>query len=237
MSAPVALKCVNCSAPLRSEDWNVDAGIIKCGHCGVLSTVPGRGAGPNANAFRPRPEVPLPPKLSFQETPLGIEIQRKWSSPVVFFLIPFCLVWNGGLVAWYYAALTHKQAPLVMKLFPLLHVAVGIGVAYLVVALLFNKTTIAANSGRLSVKHGPMPWAGNVELDVAEISQFFCKEKVQNTKNGRHYLYEIWCVKHDATTKKVVGSGLDMDQALYVEQRLEKALGMRDREVPGEVGR
>ncbi|OAI55530.1 hypothetical protein AYO49_01240 [Verrucomicrobiaceae bacterium SCGC AG-212-N21] len=236
MSASVALKCVNCSAPLRSEDWNMEAGIIKCSHCGVLSLMPGRNGGGNANAFRPRPEVPLPPSMTFEETPFGIEIKHRWFSGVVFFLLPFCLVWNGFLVFWYYIAF-QKNAPLAMKFFPLIHVAVGLGLAYVVLSLLFNKTTIAASSGRLTVKHGPVPWWGNVELDSSEITQFFCKEKVHRSKNGPRYQYEIWSVHRDATTKKVVGASLDMDQALYVEQRLEKALGIQDRAVPGEVER
>jgi hypothetical protein len=232
------LKCANCAAPLRSEDWNVAAGILKCSHCGVLSTIPARAAAEaGVDAFRPRSEVPLPPSITCEETPLGLEIKRRWFSGVVFFLLPFCVVWNGFLVFWYSMALRGPKAPTAMLFFPLIHVAVGVGLGYVVLSLLLNKTTIAASSGRLSVKHGPVPWWGNVDLDSSDITQFFCKEKIHRSKNGPQYQYEIWAVQRDSTSKKVVGSGLDMDQALYIEQRLEKALGIQDRAVPGELGR
>jgi hypothetical protein len=238
MSAPITLKCPNCAAPLRSEDWNFGAGIIKCGHCGVLSTVPGSAAGQSSTpGFQPRAEIPLPPSLTFDQTPLGVELRRRWFSAIVFFLIPFCIVWDSFIIFWYSMAFGDHHSPWIMKVFPLAHVAVGVGLTYFTLATLFNSTSIATINGRLRVAHGPVPWMGNVELDGSEISQLFCKELVRNNKNGRSYYYEVWAVLRDSITKKVVGAGLTMEQALFIEQKLEGSLGIKDHPVPGEVKR
>lgn len=232
MSAPIPLKCPNCAAPLRSEDWNLGAGIIKCSHCGVLSTVPGAAPG-----FQPRAEIPLPPSITFNQTPLGVELRRRWFSAIVFFLIPFCIAWDGFIIFWYSMAFGDAHSPWIMKVFPLAHVAVGVGLTYFVLATLFNSTSIAATNGRLRVTHGPVPWLGNIEVGGSDISQLFCKELVRNNKNGQSYHYEIWAVLRDSTTRKVVGAGLTMEQALFIEQKMERALGIKDHPVPGELDR
>jgi hypothetical protein len=69
------------------------------------------------------------------------------------------------------------------------------------------------------------------------ITQLFCKEVAKNNKNGQSFHYEVWAVLHDSTTKKVAGAGLSLEQALFIEQRLERSLGIEDKSVPGEVPR
>lgn len=237
MSTPITLKCPNCAAPLRSDDLNLSTGIIKCGHCAVLSTIPGSAPGTPAQGFCPRAEVPQPPGITVEETAHGTELKRRWFSAVVFFLIPFCIAWDGFLVFWYSMAFGDHDAPWIMKVFPIGHVAVGIGLTYYVAATLVNFTSIRAWSGRLTVAHSPVPWPGSVDLDSALISQLFCKEVSRNNKNGQTFHYEVWAVLHDSTTKKVAGAGLTLEQALFIEQKLERSLGIEDKPVPGEVSR
>jgi hypothetical protein len=44
-------------------------------------------------------------------------------------------------------------------------------------------------------------------------------------------------IPHDGTSIKLLGTSLTEDQALFIEQRIEKALGMTDREVASELSR
>lgn len=237
MSAPITLKCPNCAAPLRSDDLNLSTGIIKCGHCGVLSTIPGSAPGTPVQGFRPRVEVPQPPDLDVEQSAQGLEIKRRWFSPAVLFLIPFCIAWDGFLVFWYSAAFGDAGAPWIAKVFPIAHVAIGVGLTYFTLAALVNSTVIRARGGLLSVSHRPMPWAGNVEFDTSGITQVFCKEQSWQNKNDGNHHYEVWAVLHDSTTKKVAGAGLTLEQALFIEQKLERSLGIEDKSVLGEVSR
>jgi hypothetical protein len=240
MSAPVAFKCPNCASPLSADDWDTVSGIIKCSYCRALSTVPRAASSgeSSGNGSLERPPVPLPSSLKVEEGALGLSIQRRWFSWVVIFLIPFCIAWNSFLVFWFTGVLSSgSDVPWIMVVFPLAHVAAGVGLTYLTLATLFNSTRISAESGLIRIRHGPVPWRGNLDLDASSLDQLYCKEKVIRGKNGVSYTYEVWAVTRDGKSRRLLGTSLDQDQALYIEQRLERALGIKDRAVPGEVFR
>ena len=232
MSAPVALKCPNCAAQIKTGDCDPAKGIATCGYCRSMITLPG---------YRPTQEkkrltMPLPPGMSIDESAGGTIITRRWFSVAILFLIFFCVAWDAFLIFWYGIAFT-THAPWIMTVFPLVHVAVGVGLTYFTLAGIFNRTWIKAVDGVVSVLHGPLPWAGNQVIPCSEIEQFFCKEKVSHGKNGPSVRYEVWFARHDGTSRKLLGGTLTDEQAIYVEQRLEKALGITDRTVAGELMR
>jgi len=70
---------------------------------------------------------------------------------------------------WYYIGFA-TGAPLLMFLFPLLHVAVGIGTMYSALTKLINKTIIDVYFGQLNIVHKPIPWIkGNTQLNQDDI--------------------------------------------------------------------
>jgi hypothetical protein len=90
-------------------------------------------------------------------------------------------------------------------------------------------------SQQLSVTHGPLPWPGNLTLPRASLQQLFCEEQVRNGKNGVSYSYNVVAVLQDKSRVKLV-TGLDApEQALFIEQKLERQLGIADRSVAGEM--
>ncbi len=211
-------------------------GIIKCSYCKALATLPGTGVAAASGAFRPRAEAPMPPGITMENRGGGIVITRRWFSAVVYFLIPFCIAWDAFLVFWYSMAFS-GNAPWIMVVFPIAHVAVGVGLTYFCIASLFNSTFISAGQGQLRIGHGPLPWRGGLELAESEIDQLFCKMKTSNNRNGSSSVYEVWAMMRDGTSRKLLGTGLSEDQALFIEQKLERAMGIKDRAVPGELPR
>ncbi len=213
----------------------MSTGMIKCGYCHSLSNLPVNIQ--EQGGFRTRPEIPLPEGIQIQETMEGTVITRRWFSlVVVVFLIPFCIAWDSFLIFWYSMALS-GNAPWIMAVFPVLHVAVGVGLTYYTLATLFNTTRIVAGRGHLRIQHGPLPWLGNTELPTSNLSQLYGKEKINRGKNGPHYQYELWAALQNGSTRKLLGAGLTMEQALYLEQKLERALVLKDRTVAGELPR
>ena len=160
-------------------------------------------------------------------------MRRRWLSWTLLFLVPFCFVWNSFLVGWYSIA-AGSGASFFMLIFPLGHVAVGLGLAYLVVAMLFNETTISVDRGAVSVAHGPVPWRGNLRLDRSAIRQLYGKKTLSYGKNGVSVTYALWASLTDGRARSLVsGVNLDADQVLYLEHRIETALGIEDEAVPG----
>ncbi len=234
MSVPIiALQCPSCSSPLPREAIDSAQGHVKCAYCGALMLLPSAA---RPAAFRERPPVPLPQRMELLATPHGIEITRRWFSYAVLFLVPFCLIWDGFLIVWYATAFA-TGAPLMAKVFPLIHVAVGAGLTYWTLACFINKTHIRVERGEVVITHGPLPWFGYRRVPGVMIDQIYGKSHVTHGKNGPSTDYQLWLVNTTGRHEKLHANSLTTDQVLYLEQQLEKALGIQDRAIPGELPR
>lgn len=236
---PTALKCPSCASPLSAENFDREHGFIKCGYCHALMTLPKAGSesgGGSEAAFRPRGEVPLPQGMRIEQTAHGMAILRRWFTPAILFLVFFCIAWDGFLVFWYSVAFS-MNGPWIMKVFPIAHVAIGVGLTYFTIASLFNTTRIEVGRGELTIAHGPVPWKGGKRIPSSDIDQLYCKEKISRGKHGYSYTYSVWAAMKDGSSAKVIANNMETDQALFIEQQLERTLGIRDRAVPGELAR
>ena len=231
MIRPVAMKCDACSAALEPKDVDRERGLARCSFCGTLMDVSRRTVPGGIE----RPEVPLPEKFTVARTPEGLQISWRWFTPAALVLAFFCVVWDGFLVFWY-AVAVKQGAPVAMVLFPLIHVAVGLGLTYFTLATFVNSTTVTVGKGKVAIRHAPLPWAGNRVLGRADVKQLFCAERVNRGRNGVSVTYSVESVQASGRRLPIL-KGLEKDQALYLEQALEKALGLEDRPVAGEVPR
>ncbi len=164
------------------------------------------------------------------------------------FLLFFAIAWDSFLVGWYwlltsgpFGGANGMPGPfkLIFFVFPIAHVAVGVGLTYFVLAGLLNSTVVRVADGMLSVRHGPIPWRGNLDLPTDEIEQIYCQNKLHHSRNDDGHTttsmqYEVHAVI-SSQKKKLLGGLLEADQALFVEQRLERFLNLEDRPVPGEM--
>ena len=155
-------------------------------------------------------------------------ITRLWYTPKLFGLLFFCIAWDAFLVFWY--ALAIKGGSLFAMIFPIAHVAVGVGLTYSLVAGFLNRTRIRVSPMEIGVRHSPVPWAGNKTIPRNEVEQLFCEYR-----GGKSPTYDVSVILSGGRRTKLV-TGLETpDQALYVEQRLEDFLGIADRPVVGEM--
>lgn len=153
----------------------------------------------------------------------AVVIRRNWRTlmalPLFFFLIP----WFGFLGFWYYHAFTDKHAPLMMLLFPLLHVAVGVGLAYFAVASLVNKTDITISTSSIRALTGPLPWLGNCEIRAGDIQGV----KVRERRGGKGAVsYAVMYV--DASNKECTFSRPmpQLEQAEFVAASIRQFFGL-----------
>lgn len=189
----------------------------------------------------PRGAVPMPPKFKI-ETGADFTLSWRWFGPQFLFLVLFCVFWDGFLVVWYAIAIGTMlggagAGMIPMVLFPLIHVAVGVGLTYWTVCGFVNSTTIRVGSGRLSVKHGPLPWKGSCEIDAGSLDQLYCEMRTHRGKNGTTYTYDVMALERDGMTRKLVSGLSEASHALFLEQALESQLGITDRAVGGELPR
>lgn len=189
--------------------------------------------------------VPIPESLNLHDDGQRLTIRRRWFTPAVFFLIFFCIAWDSFLVFWYSMALGGNGPPgafgLIFILFPIAHVAVGVGLTYFCIASLFNTTKISVDRQELTVTHGPIPWAGNRRIPSLSVRQLYVTDKTHGrTNNSNHRVptisYEVNAV--DEHGRKIKLAKIEkLDEALSIERLIEQYLDLPDDSVAGEVER
>jgi hypothetical protein len=231
------LHCKSCGKLIPAQDVNIDKAIAKCLACHAVFRFADELA---SGAAAARPQVGLPARCTLDNWGPELTITRRWYSHALWFLVFFCIVWDGFLVAWYTMGIKDLLAGKggmvwVMLLFPVLHLAVGVGLTYFVVAAFVNKTVVRIAGGELSVRHGPFPWPGNRAMPTADLKQLLwwrpasapprCMSSGSRSCRGESTPYKM----------KLVESLEELDQALFIEQEVERHLKIPDERVPGEV--
>jgi hypothetical protein len=223
------LHCPYCNTEIPAADVSLERMVAKCAACSAVFGFEDQlAAAPSPR----RMEQPLPKGLVVDRQGYELMITRRWLSAKFFFLVFFCLFWDGFLCVWYSIALS--QRVWIMALFALGHTAVGLGLTYYTLAGFLNRTLIRVSPSQLDVSHGPLPWWGSRHLDSGGIAQVFCKERITRGKTTT-ITYEVLAATHAGVQEKLV-NGLDnSDQALYLEQEIERFLNIKDAPVVGEL--
>jgi hypothetical protein len=238
------LFCKRCGKQILAEDMNLEMALAKCRGCSsVFSILDSLKEGDEPAVGRKRERLPVPMPKGYKVEDFGREltITYRWFSPAAFALLIFCVFWDGFLIVWYFIGFRELFAgnagwmALVMLLFPILHVAVGVGLTYSVICMFLNRTEIRVVGGNLSVWHGPIPFPGRCTIPTTEIKQLYVTESRHQRKNGCSFSYDLHVLKQDETPQKLIGNLQDVQQALYLEQKLEQHLGIVDQQVGGEV--
>lgn len=234
----LTLQCPSCGArsifPPGGERFT-------CQYCGNehifnLPSRADRAAAAPGKEVLPRPWIPRPDHIKFEKRPDSIRLLRRWYSLKALPMAFFCIFWDGFLCFWYSIALTSPKGPqITMLVFPLLHLAVGVGITYSVIATFLNRTTIKVDRQWFIVQHDPVPWPGEVKVPVRELDQIYCQEEVTHTKRSSSTSYTLSAVLKDGR-KKTLLTGLDSPEvAAFIEQQVEGWLNIEDRRVVGEM--
>jgi len=160
------INCTTCGVRIPAEDMNLDRMVAKCRICNTVFDFSAQLATESAVPQRRRPFVNLPARMKiivdarliahqddYRHAPgekREITIARRWFEPGRHLPLMFFLVfWNGFLVHWYTSL--HSGTKLSFYLFPLIHVSVGVGLTYSVIAGFFNTTLVGIRGDDLFV--------------------------------------------------------------------------------------
>ncbi len=228
------INCRQCGAEIPADNINLDRLVAKCSECNsVFSLADQFGEADGYRTFK-KFDTPLPKGIKVDNFGGELLISYRWFGPKIIFMTFFALLWNGFMVFWYGTAISNRIW--IMALFGLMHAGVGVGLIYYVLAGYLNTTVVKVGMSDLEIKHGPLPYPGK-RLERAFIRQLYCKERVHRNKNSTSYSYEVHAITKEGKHEKLL-SGLDKsEQALYLEQEIERYLGLSDRPVRGELGR
>lgn len=237
--------CISCRKDIPAGDVNLDHRLAKCMACHAVFDFSAQVKGappPAAKVKRDRGEIPLPKNLVVAEGMQSLDIVRKWARGPAFFLLFFSGFWNSIVLVFVVAAAfgdmkdkSGNDPGCFIWIFLTPFILVGLVTAYIALALLLNKTTIRVEGNELTVSHGPMRWPGAKTLDASRIDQLYCTEYVAYTQNRRPvYRLMVQALMLDGSRVDLIKGVEDAGQALYLEQILERHLGIQDRPVRDE---
>jgi len=179
---------------------------------------------------------PLPGGFEIEFFDDYMKITKTWFNIFNFIGLLICtLLFNGLWMGSGFLELLTGDREWFLKLFALVFVFLGVGLAYFSIATFSNTTQILVSRDMIEIKHRPIPWFGNKRVDVNNLKQLLVKEKSWGSSNGSPRLtYNVHgLTKEDKLFKLVTGLETG-NQALYIEQEIEKYLGIENVQVDGE---
>lgn len=221
------LDCKTCGTPIPAENINLDRAIAKCTNCNAVFSFADRFPA----ATPPKLKVDRPENIQVTRSTNELTIVRKWFGPIFFFFAFFSVFWNG--ITWTFVLIAISTGNYSMLAFISLHLVVGLGVLYYTAALLLNSTEIRVGRRYLSVKNSPLPFPGNCTVPVGRIEQVYCKEKISRGRN-RSVTYEIYAIAEQDRRQDIIKGLPSAEEAVFLEQEIERFLGIEDRPVRGE---
>lgn len=233
--------CESCGSEIPAANINLQDRVAKCESCNNIFSIsklldgmaPPRQASSEASpSYYTKAELELPKGISVDQDYEGLKITRKWFNLTTIFLTFFCLFWDGFMVMWF--SISISTGAYEMAAFGSIHAIVGICLTYWCIASYVNNTTITASSYLIKIQHAPLPFPGSKEYNIAQLEQVYTKERVVRGKNGTSYYYDLYIIDGNKHTK-VLPNLTSKEQALYIEQEIEKYLGIEDQYVPGSV--
>lgn len=161
----------------------------------------------------------------------GVGISWSWFSFDSIYLLGFAIFWN--LIVFQFIGDSF------FNLFVTPHVLIGLYLTYSCITGLFNKTRITIDKRYLKVRHYPLPWWPAPTLKLNTIRQLYvaCREGSEGEHNRTVKYYELMAVLVDGSRKRLLGKdrASSLEDYLYLEQALERALGVKPYPVAGEV--
>lgn len=233
------LACPKCRTGIPASDVNLDALVGKCAACNHVfrfdpsaldsaTSAPTEGPGRPASITLVREDPSEVVRETYRDAtsrpPSTFTLRRRWFQPQHVFLLFFCIAWDSFLVFWYGSAFG-TDAPWLMIVFPLAHVAVGVGLTYSVLAGFVNRTTLTLTPEALRVQHGPVPWRGNGtyargDIRGVELTMHTPDRSNDSSASGAH---AVSLRLADQSLTKLV-TGLTDEEARFIQWTVEDAL-------------
>ncbi|QDT18069.1 hypothetical protein [Alienimonas californiensis] len=241
---PEPVRCPACDAPLSADRVDFRRGLTACDHCGVVSKLDAFGSpaeqrsgdGPDAAARKssapPAAPVTRPEGWTVEEYGDAVAIRWRWFSLKYVPLAFFCVGWDAFLIFWYAAAFGFGPmggGPFqwLMVIFPVAHVAVGVGLTYTVICGFFNRTSVVAGHGRVRVRHEPLPWRGSADHDADGFTALFVRRGSSSAKSNQpQTTYDVLARTADGGQRTLLRGLEEKNDARFLAEAIGRALDL-----------
>ena len=222
MTTP-ALECKLCGVPLHDSNMDRIGGIVRCSSCHSVVSLPG-----SATAKRASSPVSMPAHMHMLYDRGELTIAWRWYRLQFVNLVT--------IIAAIFLALIFVDFGRDSGLFLLCGVGAILILGYWALALFLNTTYLFVNAKKVELVITPVPWVFSHMSLHEPVSQVYVKAVAHESKNGKTYTYDVYCFGSQSRRHiKVLRGFKKVEHALYIEQEVERFLGIHDVVVPGEV--
>ncbi len=235
------IHCKRCGSPIPTADVDCAKKLCTCVKCCTLFDC-GVALAEDDNAKaacaigRARPTMPSGVSVAHDGGELRIRFRWRRSDVTLGYLLGGLGFMALALVGPY---VTDFDALMVAA--ALLAGLAGIVSVYWALVSMVDDTRVRVGGGRLTVTRAPLPWPKRT-VAAADVEQLYCMERAHRDRphpgDGSVSGYRTFDVmaKRRADRDLVLVTELpDPEQALFLEQEIERALGIRDKPVAGEL--
>lgn len=228
------ISCKHCGVEIPEADVNLDRLVAKCAECNAVFSIAEQVDDESASRFE-RHAVPMPRGITVKGGMGDLRITYPWFKPLHFIGAALaCLLTSGLAAGFLWPAVNQHQWQGYLCGLPA--AIAGLGLAYLAIGNLLGRTVVKVDSGGLDARYGPLPPLGRKRVEAANIQQLYSKVEIRDSYSKNH-IYAVRVVTREGQDELVVGGLTDSAQALYIEQEIERLLGIKDRPVRGELRR
>ncbi len=236
---PVLLDCPKCHHFISSNEIDLEHGTAECTSCGHTFDY---GKKLRSDPHR-RPEMIMPESVEALKLTSMLEIVVDWykSAPkrTVLTLVSGAFFWNLLIIP--FAIFLAYHGSFLWLAFFAGHLMTGLYLVKQLLATFLNKSKITVDSSGIEISHSPIRTTLNKVRKIArrDIEQLFVVRYTQ--KFGRKdqrgvQAYALFVIMKNGDRIELL-RGMDRSSQLYLEQEIEKYLGIKDTFVKGEIER
>lgn len=223
---PILIDCPECHSFISEHDINQEKKIAKCIHCNyVFSYVDETYWDPFG-----LPTATQPGGLELLRLPsfMEIKIDHYHTNRGDFWgLLFFTIIWNLFLLIIVFSGIPEQGYAILA--FTSIHFLAGLGLIWIVLGRLFNKTLVHLDHHQLYVSTGPFRVFKRRQcFDVANMDQFYVVSHNSYDSKGRKSThYSLQAHFADGTSIKILAD-LDPKTLYYLEKEIERYLNIED---------
>ena len=226
------LHCPDCQRSVPVSNINIQELAPKCDTCQTVFFFDRDGS-----RLRPpeRPAVELPDGMKVSRMLGELELSYSWRRHASGFLLVFGLFWNAMLIPFVLVAVASGQYMVFLGIG--LHLLVGIGLLYYILASFLNSTYITVTPFELHIEHRPLPvpMRSKRVLSSKQIAQLYISKYASGKTNGQpNWAFAVEALLQNQSTLRLLSGLKTAGFASYLEQEIERFLNLADRRVKDE---
>ena len=226
-----SLPCRFCETPIPATAINQLAMVAHCPACDSLYSISDADLkAPDAQSS-PALRIAVPVNVQLEQRGKDLHISyRMWGAAVRNTVIQ-AIFWDIVAIGWILVALSEDN--IVMSLWSAAFVFLALSLTYRALVNSLNHTSLIINPQEILVRQGPVPvWGGTLRLDRRGVEQVWCTQRLAYLVNKTPiYVFPIMLRLKGGRELSLIGNVPDLQQALYLEQQIEKAWAIADEPV------